>query len=510
MYLMYLELKVGMETLAECYEILGLANGASGDSVKQAYLQQAKKWHPDRFTDPKQRQQAEEQFKQINAAYQRLKSHHENTARHPASSSAKTQPQSHPPRGTHTTATRLEALYEQAVSAVQLNQYPEAIDALSQVIRLNPTFLKAFQLRAFLYEKVGRPYSAQSDFERIATLKKDSASQASSPKSAPQRSYAKATARSASSFSKTSELSWSCVQTLTIEDSVNAIAFSPDRTLFVTGGTDGILRLWQCFKQYHPEKISELIAELRGHRGPIQRVLFSRDGRSLISVSTDQTIRFWHLPTRRPKRTLGGGFDGHSAAVLALALRLDETMLISGGADRTLQLWNLKTGEVLHKFEDFTTVVSAIAHHPHAGIWLNNGSGSQVQVRQFPNAEIVQMLDLGAEVMALATSWDDTFQAGGCVNGQLSLWKANGFRKEADLIGHGDSVTCLAFMPDSQLLISGSSDRTIRLWNCQTHQPVAILEGHTGPIQAIASHGHQPLLISGAQDGTVKFWYKHP
>lgn len=51
------------------YEVLGIAQGASDDDVKKAYRKLALEWHPDRHAGDKD---AEEKFKEINAAYQVL------------------------------------------------------------------------------------------------------------------------------------------------------------------------------------------------------------------------------------------------------------------------------------------------------------------------------------------------------------------------------------------------------------------------------------------------------
>ncbi|MBD2067488.1 GUN4 domain-containing protein [Leptolyngbya sp. FACHB-671] len=59
-----------------CYRILEIEPGASKDDVKQAYKDLAKVWHPDRFSnDLRLQQKAEEKLKQINSAYEFLKSY---------------------------------------------------------------------------------------------------------------------------------------------------------------------------------------------------------------------------------------------------------------------------------------------------------------------------------------------------------------------------------------------------------------------------------------------------
>lgn len=61
-------------SLSEALQVLGLASGATPAEVKEAYRDSVKVWHPDRFAgDPRLRTKAENQLKQVNAAYDYLK-----------------------------------------------------------------------------------------------------------------------------------------------------------------------------------------------------------------------------------------------------------------------------------------------------------------------------------------------------------------------------------------------------------------------------------------------------
>jgi tetratricopeptide (TPR) repeat protein len=71
------------------------------------------------------------------------------------------------------------------------------------------------------------------------------------------------------------------------QDSVYAVAFSPDGETIVSGSRDGTLRLWT--------RQGEPIGEpLRGHQDSVGAVAFSPDGETIVSGSGDNTLRLWN------------------------------------------------------------------------------------------------------------------------------------------------------------------------------------------------------------------------
>lgn len=63
------------ERINRCIEILGLKPGAPREEVTQAYRDLVNVWHPDRFVNNQHLQQrAEEKLKEINAAYDYIRS----------------------------------------------------------------------------------------------------------------------------------------------------------------------------------------------------------------------------------------------------------------------------------------------------------------------------------------------------------------------------------------------------------------------------------------------------
>ena len=95
----------------------------------------------------------------------------------------------------------------------------------------------------------------------------------------------------AGSFSE-SVMVWDLKTGSTIEtrkpETFERVAFSPDRSMFATGSQDGNVRLFDM-------STGELLSTFEGHAHWVSSLLFSTDGKTLVSGSYDGTILFWDL-----------------------------------------------------------------------------------------------------------------------------------------------------------------------------------------------------------------------
>ncbi len=128
------------------------------------------------------------------------------------------------------------------------------------------------------------------------------------------------------------------------------LAISPDGRLIATGtgghtfdspilhkmkeAKENVIRLWDSAS-------GELVRELKGHNDVIYSLIFSPDGRSVISGSWDATLRVWDVSTGGELTSIKG-----QGTIYALAITPDGTHILAGGGE------NRSAGQPIRRYRD--------------------------------------------------------------------------------------------------------------------------------------------------------------
>ncbi|KAG2738058.1 WD40 repeat-like protein [Suillus brevipes Sb2] len=119
---------------------------------------------------------------------------------------------------------------------------------------------------------------------------------------------------------------------------VYAVVYSPDTALIATGGLDARaeypIKIWDA-------KTGKLVATLKGHTVTVWCLAWTKDGKTLISASSDSSIRTWNTTNWQQTAVL----VEHTSAVIGIAISPNDRILATVSRDKTARLWNLDNGQ---------------------------------------------------------------------------------------------------------------------------------------------------------------------
>jgi len=270
-----------------------------------------------------------------------------------------------------------------------------------------------------------------------------------------------------------------CIKTLPdYNTDVWTVAFTPDGKRLVTGSEDTTVKIWdvetgKCMQTLQ-EQSNYLLGDSNASR--IWLVAINPDGESLLSISENQTMKLWDLPTGQCLKTV----DGYSNWLLSIAFSPDGQILASSNEDQRIRLWDVDTGQCLQTLSGHTNLVSSITFAP-----------------KNINGETVAEMGKSQNHQILASSSDDT---------TIKLWDVDTGECLQTFWGHDSWVYSVSFSPNGQILASGSRDQTVKLWDWHTGECLHTLQRHVQQVKTIGFSPCGRMLASGSNDNTIKLW----
>jgi WD40 repeat protein len=244
---------------------------------------------------------------------------------------------------------------------------------------------------------------------------------------------------------------------------VYSVAFAPDGVL-VVGDADGLIALWDPPGDEKPD-FARWLMKVHHHR--VSSLAFSRDGKTLVTASFDNTAKLWKVTGERSGTGTKKAYslEGHKDKVFGVAFSPDGNLVATASGDGTVKLWDTATGK-----------------------------------------EKRTLAPGGGAVFSVAFAPDGNTLASGGADKIVRLWNLTTGQDAILLEGHVGGIRSLAFTLDGKTLASGSEDKTIKLWNVGRRQELITLPGHQGQVWAVAFSSDGATLASGGEDKTAKLW----
>jgi RNA polymerase sigma factor (sigma-70 family) len=242
-------------------------------------------------------------------------------------------------------------------------------------------------------------------------------------------------------------------------------------------GTDGTgekgcaIRLYEVRADKEGKQLKEL-RQLGDHPGGVAWLVFSPDGKQLLSgstkeegkdstvlvsdVTTGKELHRWNMPAVTVSRTI----------TYVVAISPDGTTAAFGLQDKTVRLWDVTTGKELCRLRGIQNETECVAFSPDGTKLATDGHEQTVR-----------------------------------------LWEVKTGKELHRCKGHHSWVRCVAFSPDGRTLASGSSGGVIRLWDTATGKEVSPRESHERETEVIALSPDGKILATASRgDGTLRLW----
>jgi WD40 repeat protein len=290
------------------------------------------------------------------------------------------------------------------------------------------------------------------------------------------------------------------------------VRFVPGEALAVSAGTvargsttDNVLYVWDVAS-------GRIIQELTGHTGSINALDTARDGRRVVTVSADRSVRVWDINAGT------GQIVGQTGAALTAVLWLpDDRTVVSAGRDGQIRLWDTQELRLVRSFiltGQSPAVIQALALSADGRTVYSGGAERRVRVWDVESGAqrfSIEIDDRG--VQALAVHPQGTQVLVGTTGGRLAIYSTQDGALIRRLAGHAQNVLSVSFSPDGQTALSTSTDGTLRVWDIESGFEVRRYTmpdpSNEGIQTAVISEDAQTVLTA-LRDGRMRLWRLYP
>jgi WD40 repeat protein len=265
--------------------------------------------------------------------------------------------------------------------------------------------------------------------------------------------------------------------------SVDEVQYSPNGRLIASRSfNDSTIRIWDV------ETTKEL--GVLSFSSPPEQMQFSADGDFLSSVERSGIVTLWDAITW----TANSRFSSRDVPASQAVFTPDGQAILVVHQDGMLQLWDVHSGKKLHHFQAPNDSIYSLQFSPDerflliatqrplknpGGRWINT------QVLQVWDLYTGEMIRTVSNIYALAYSPDGNRLVAGTYN-RLQIWNVQTGELLRPLTGHQGEITSLAYSSDGRFIASGATDAQVRIWDAETGEIVHILLGHDAAINSLA------------------------
>ena len=128
------------------------------------------------------------------------------------------------------------------------------------------------------------------------------------------------------------------------------MVFSPDGKKVLTGSWDNTAKLWDAGSGQAEKTFT-------GHTSYVSSVAFSPDGKKVLTGSRDKTAKLWDAGSGQAEKT----FTGHTSSVSSVAFPPDGKKILTGSSDWSAKWWDIQHDAIEDKVAQYSFYALVVA-----------------------------------------------------------------------------------------------------------------------------------------------------
>ncbi len=285
---------------------------------------------------------------------------------------------------------------------------------------------------------------------------------------------------------------------------IHTVRFHPKGHLLLTGGLDGVARVWSASD-------GRLLRSYMGHSAAVRDVSFNTSGDRFISCSFDRYVRLWNTTDG----TVFGTYTTRRVPYVGRFYPLDDRYFVVGYSDNKICAWDTETGEISQEYNHHLGPVNTITF---------TVGGKQMVTTSDDKKILVWEWDIGVPVKyiaepdmhsmpSVALHPGESWLAGMCLNNEIQVYQADGRyarnRKKTITGFTAAGYACdMSFSNDGRHLAGGDGDGNLVLWDWRTGGVRSRFRAcQKGPCAGCEWSPAEPSVVAtGGWDGTLSVW----
>ena len=250
----------------------------------------------------------------------------------------------------------------------------------------------------------------------------------------------------------------------------------------------------------------------------VEDVLFSPDGKSILSLVNGYEIRMWDIASGKRRR-----FTGYTGYLTNATFSPDGKTLATVDYPGDIRIWDIMTGKLKRTISNLNPRYDS--HHKQDDTYIAFTPKARESCHFRSCMELnylcgIPVRDGCIHLWSKTNSSDGTWSNDVLVSpngetiaswtaskdGLIRFWNANTGEHKRTIKDNKGPIKGVVFSMDSTILASWSfayEDKTIRLWNVATGRLTQTLTGHENLIENVAFSPDGETLISGGQEETI-------